>query len=63
MGMATVHTETLRRAAALVGGEAGMARAFDVPCEQARRWLSGEEYPPTEIYHKALDLLIGVGSR
>ena len=38
-----------------------LAKALEVAPEQARRWLSGDEYPPTDIYHKALDLLIGTG--
>jgi hypothetical protein len=29
---------------------------------QARRWLDGVEYPPIEIYHKVLDLLISTGA-
>jgi len=62
MGKATIHTETLRRAASAVGGEASLARALCVPAEQAERWLAGAEYPPTEVYHKALDLLIGTGA-
>jgi NOL1/NOP2/fmu family ribosome biogenesis protein len=61
MGKATVHTQTLQRAAAAIGGEATLARALEVEPEQARRWLSGDEYPPTDVYHKALDLLIGTG--
>ena len=63
MGLPTVHTETLQRAAAAVGGEERLAKALHVPPEQARRWLSGSEYPPIEVYHKALDLLIGTGGR
>lgn len=62
MGMPTVHTEALKRAAAAVGGEARLAIALHVAPEQARRWLSGKEYPPTDVYHKALDLLIGTGA-
>jgi hypothetical protein len=27
-----------------------------------QQWLLGKTYPPTEIYQKALDLLISVGS-
>lgn len=62
MAKQTVHTEALRRAAAAMGGEARLANALDVPVAQAHRWLAGDEYPPTEIYHKALDLLISTGA-
>ena len=42
-------------------GEARLAEALEVPVAQARRWLEGGEHPPTEIYHKVLDLLISTG--
>ena len=58
----TVYADTLRRAAAAVGGEARLAVAFQVPEQDVEQWLLGKVYPPTEIYQKALDLLIGVGS-
>jgi len=61
MGMPNVHTATLQRAAVALGGEAKLAMALRVTPEQTRRWLSGEEYPPTEVYQKALDVLIGTG--
>ncbi|HEX9435417.1 MAG TPA: hypothetical protein VF936_21790 [Burkholderiales bacterium] len=63
MGKQTVHTEALQRAAAAMGGEARLASALRVPPEQVHRWISGEEYPPTAMYQKALDLLIGIGAR
>jgi DNA-binding transcriptional regulator YiaG len=62
MGKPTVHTEALQRAAGALG-EARLAVALDVPVEQIQRWISGEEYPPTAMYQKALDLLIGIGTR
>jgi hypothetical protein len=61
MGKPTIHTETLRRAAAALGGEARLAKALRVPAEQARRWLAGEDYPSTAVYLRALDLLIATG--
>ena len=61
MGQATIHTEAIRRAATAIGGEAALARVLLVPDEQARRWVMGTEYPSTEIYLKALDLLIATG--
>jgi hypothetical protein len=62
MGKATVYTEALRRAANAIGGEARLSDALDVPVAQVHRWLEGGEYPPTEIYHKVLDLLISTGA-
>jgi len=62
MGKPTVYADTLARAAAAVGGEARLAAALHVPVGDIRRWLHGEVYPATEVYQKALDLLIGIGS-
>lgn len=62
MGRSTVHTETLRRAAAAMGGAARLAKALRVPAKQAQRWLAGDDYPPTDVYLRALDLLIATGA-
>ena len=62
MGKPTVYADTLSRAVAAMGGEVRLAAALHVPVRSIRRWLRGEAYPPTEIYQKALDLLISVGS-
>jgi AraC-like DNA-binding protein len=62
MGKATVYTEALRRAANAMGGEARLADVLGVPLAQARSWLEGSEHPPTEIYHRVLDLLISTGA-
>ncbi|HLS87497.1 MAG TPA: hypothetical protein VK043_14445 [Burkholderiales bacterium] len=51
-------TRTLRRAADIVG-EAGLALVLDVPLEQVRSWLRGDERPPPEAYFKALDIVAG----
>src|SRR5690606_490824 len=51
-------TRTLRRAAG-IAGEAGLAVLLDVPLEQLRAWLRGEERPPPAVYFKALDIVAG----
>jgi hypothetical protein len=61
MGKPTVYAATLARAAVAVGGEAHLATALHVPVADLRRWLHGEVYPETEVYQKALDLLIATG--
>lgn len=63
MGKRTVYADTLSRAAAAMGGETRLATALHVPIADLRRWLRGEACPSTELYHKTLDLLIGIGSR
>ena len=62
MGKPTVYTEALRRAASAIGGEERLASALNLPEPNVRSWLSGEESPPLDVYHKALDLLISTGS-
>jgi hypothetical protein len=62
MGKPTVYADTLSRAAFAVGGETRLARALQVPVRDLRGWLHGTAYPSTEIYQKALDVLIGLGS-
>ena len=61
MGRQTVHAATLQRAAAGMGSEKRLAKVLGVTEKQLRRWLAGAEYPPTHVYQKALDLLIGIG--
>ena len=62
MGKPTVYADTLARAAVAMGGEERLAAALHVPAGDLHRWLHGEAYPSTEIYQKALDVLIGIGS-
>jgi hypothetical protein len=57
----TVYADTLTRAALAIGGETRLAAALHVRLEDLHAWLHGDERPSTDIYHKALDLLIGIG--
>jgi len=62
MSKPTVYANTLARAAIAIGAETRLAVAIDVPLPQLQGWLRGHANPPTAIYHKALDLLIGIGT-
>jgi hypothetical protein len=62
MDSPNVYAAALGRAAVAVGGEARLAEVLGVAPGELRSWLEGAARPPTEIYQKALDLLIGVGS-
>ena len=62
MGKPTVYADTLSRAAVAIGGDTRLAGVLGVPLRDLDRWLHGEAQPSTAIYHKALDLLIGIGS-
>ena len=44
-----------------MGGEARLAGALQVPERDLHRWLDGSAYPSTQVYQKALDLLISIG--
>lgn len=62
MDTPNVYAAALARASVAVGGEDRLAEVLEVPPGDLRRWLEGAARPPTEVYQKALDLLIGVGS-
>jgi hypothetical protein len=51
------YARTLQQAAEVVGGEANLATALNVPPEALRRWLEGEESPPIQVHLAALDLV------
>jgi hypothetical protein len=58
----TTHVAALHRAATAIGGEDALATALHATLPQTQRWLAGKDYPPTEVYHRALDVLIGIGA-
>lgn len=62
MGKPTVYASTLARAAIAIGGETKLATAIDVSLPDLQGWLRGDANPSTAIYHRALDLLIGIGA-
>jgi hypothetical protein len=62
MGKRTARSEALGRAATALGCETRLAVALRRPLRQVKRWIVGAEYPPVEIYQKALDVLIAVGA-
>ena len=51
------YTETLRCAAATIGGRARLARFLGVAPEALGRWLAGEEAPPSQVFLDALDVI------
>jgi hypothetical protein len=54
---ADYYARTLQQAAELVGGEANLATALQVPPHALRRWLEREESPPSEFHLAALELI------
>jgi DNA-binding transcriptional regulator YiaG len=54
---ANVYTDTLLRAASNLGSSQALASRLGVTHEQLRKWMRGEEVPPTEIFLRAVDLI------
>ena len=55
--MPTVHAQTLRRAAQLLGGTEQLAQHLAVQPSQLALWMGGAEATPPDIFLKAVDLL------
>jgi hypothetical protein len=56
--MATsVYTESLRRAAAELGGAEKLAAYLDVPLLTVEHWLSGATRPPLSAFLRAVDFI------
>ena len=55
--MPTVHAQTLRRAAQIVGGTEQLAQQLAVKPSQLALWMGGAEPTPPDIFLKAVDLL------
>lgn len=54
----TVHTRVLHRACQVLGGVGQLARHLKVSRSMLHAWLEGEEVPPTEVFLKAVDLVV-----
>jgi hypothetical protein len=55
--MGQVHLETLRKAAAILGGAEQLGRELDVAPSQILRWLTGMEHPPGDVFLRAVDIV------
>ena len=56
--MADVHVRTLRRAAALVGGEQELALRIKVTPSHLVLWMAGVEVPPADVFLRAVDIVM-----
>jgi DNA-binding transcriptional regulator YdaS (Cro superfamily) len=56
--LAQVHVRTLRRAAALVGGEDELALRIKVTPSHLVLWLAGVEVPPADVFLRAVDIVM-----
>jgi hypothetical protein len=58
----SVYTKVLHRACQLAGGVEQLAARLRVPVPTLFRWLDGEGEPPTQIFLKAVDIVLPVWS-
>lgn len=57
--MATsVYSRTMQKAAQLAGGEKKLARYLRVPMADLLKWMAGQDTPPTQVFLKAVDLVL-----
>ena len=54
----TVHTRVLHRACQVLGGVDQLAEHLRVSKTMLRRWLEGEDVPPSVVFLKAVDLIV-----
>lgn len=54
----TVYTRVLHRACQIVGGVESLATRLRVPTPTLYRWLDGESDPPTQIFLRAVDIVL-----
>ena len=60
MAPATVYSRCLWRAARISGDAQALATYLGVTHAQLVDWMTDVEVPPQEIFHKAVDLVVGV---
>jgi hypothetical protein len=54
-----VRTAAVRRASELLGGQRNTRKYFGVSTFALSLWLAGAQPPPTEIFLKAVDIIVG----
>ena len=55
----TAYTRTLRLAAETLGGAKALAERLRVEAALVEGWIAGKEYPPHEMFLRALDIVAG----
>src|SRR5918997_242363 len=54
----SVYTRVLHRACQIAGGVEKLAARLRVPVPTLFRWLDGEGEPPTQVFLKAVDIVL-----
>jgi DNA-binding transcriptional regulator YdaS (Cro superfamily) len=53
-----VRTEALRRASEILGGTTTLRKYLGVSALSLNVWMAGAEPPPTEVFLKAVDVIV-----
>jgi hypothetical protein len=53
-----VYSRTFQKAAELCGGQKKLARQLRVPLADLEKWIAGGETPPTNVFLRAIDLVL-----
>lgn len=53
----TVQTQTLRRAADILGGKDPLRAILKVPMRSLEDWIDGQSNPPMDVFLKAVDII------
>jgi hypothetical protein len=56
--VAKVYSRTFQKAAELCGGQKRLARQLRVPLADLEKWIGGGETPPTNVFLRAIDLVL-----
>jgi hypothetical protein len=56
--VATVHSETLRRASEIIGDDDKLAEALGVSPQQLAEWKSAQKPVPEEVFLKCVDIVV-----
>jgi hypothetical protein len=56
--VAKVYSRTFQKAAELCGGPRKLARQLRVPLAELEKWIAGGETPPTNVFLRAIDLVL-----
>src|SRR3954471_19248996 len=55
--MGSIQTQTLQRAASVLGGKEKLRELLRVPMRELESWLAGAERPPLDVFLKAVDVV------
>ena len=57
----SIYARTFVRAAEIVGGPYALATAIRVPMQTLESWFLGEAIPPTDLFLRAVEIVVANG--